>query len=164
MQLKPRPTGVTVLALLAILAGIFSLVFGVLVLATSLVASALLLANGIFDFVLAIGYLGGNGWAWILGIVFGAINIVGSFIEIALRVSNNFIGIIFSIITIYYLSRVHVRVFFGKGLSPGSVPLPTPVGSLMSTGSNSKLGMKCRNCGAGLPAGATFCRDCGTIQ
>jgi len=164
VQLKPRPTGVTVLAVLAILAGIFSLVFGVLVLATSLLASALLLANGIFDFVLAIGYLGGNGWAWVLGIVFGAINIVGSFIEIALRVSNNFIGIIFSIITIYYLSRVHVKVFFGKGLSSGSVPPPTPVGSLMSTGSNSKLGIKCRNCGAGLPTGATFCRDCGTIQ
>ncbi len=159
MQLKPRPTGVTVLAVLAILAGIFSLVFGVLVLATSLLASALLLANGIFDFVLAIGYLGGNGWAWILGI-----NIVGSFIEIALRVSNNFIGIIFSIITIYYLSRVHVKVFFGKGLSPGSVPLPTPVGSLTSTGSNSKIGIKCRNCGASLPTGATFCRDCGAIQ
>ena len=164
MQLKPRPTGVTVLAVLAILAGIFSIAFGVLLLATSLLASALLLANGIFDFVLAIGYLGGNGWAWILGIVFGAINIVGSFIEIALRVSNNIIGIIFSTITIYYLSRVHVKVFFGKALSPGSVPLPTPVSSLMSTGSNSKLGMKCRNCGAGLHAGATFCQDCGTIQ
>lgn len=164
MQLRPRPTGVTVLAVLAILAGIFSLAFGVLLLATSLLASALLLANGIFDFVLAVGYLGGNGWAWILGIVFGVINIVGSFIEIALRVSNNFIGIIFSIITIYYLSRVRVKVFFGKDLSPRSVPLPTPVGSIMSTGSNSELGMKCRNCGAGLPAGATFCRDCGTIQ
>jgi 4-amino-4-deoxy-L-arabinose transferase-like glycosyltransferase len=167
VQLRPRPTGVTVLAVLAVLAGIFSVASGVLLSAISPLASVLLLANGIFDFVLAIGYLGGNGWAWVLGIVFGVINIAGSFIEIAIRLSSNIIGIIISIITIYYLTRPHVKVFFERGPTLASANLPTALGSSMSTSSNSAMlpiVVKCRNCGASIPAGAMLCRDCGTIQ
>jgi hypothetical protein len=167
VQLTPRPAGVTVLAVLAILAGIFSVAFGIPLLTIAALASALLLVNGIVDFVLAIGYLGGNGWAWVLGIVFGIINIGGSIIEIALGSSNNIIGIIFSIITIYYLTRAHVKAFFGRDLAMASAKSPTPKGSVMPTSSDSTMfpmGLKCNSCGADLPAGAAFCENCGRIQ
>ena len=167
MQLKPRPIGVTFLAILAILAGILSVVFAIPLLAIFALASSLLLVNGIVDFVLAIGYLGGNSWAWVLGIAFGAINILGSIIEIVAGLSNNILGIIFSIITIYYLTRPHVKAFFGRSHSIASTTLPTTLGSSTSMVSSSTMfptGGKCRNCGANIPAGATLCQDCGTIQ
>ena len=167
MQPKPRPTGVTLLAILAILAGVFSLAFGVLLLTANAPASALLLVNGIVDFVLAIGYLGGSGWAWLLGIVFGAINIVGSIVEIVAGLSNNILGIIFSIVTIYYLTRLHIKVFFGKGFLRGSVTASTPLGSQMSKDlplTMSSVARACKNCRATVPAGASFCHNCGTVQ
>lgn len=70
---------------------------------------------GSLTFGLAIGYLGGSRWAWMLGIVFGTINLAGSTVEIVIGLLPNILGIVLSIVTIYYLTRPHVRAFFGKG-------------------------------------------------
>jgi hypothetical protein len=149
MQPKPkRPTGVTVLAVLDILGGIAgigvgALLIGVAALASSSLATqypalgtisgissilyalgALSLILGILAIILAIGFLGGRGWAWTLGIVVGVISIIVSIAELAIGFSTNVIGIIFQIIIIYYLMRPHVKAFFGKG--PAVAPAMQP--------------------------------------
>lgn len=156
MQAKPpRPTGVTVLAVLNILGGIFGLLagagfIGLAALSTSSIASqvpglasfsgastllyalgALALIFGILGIVVAIGFLGGKGWAWTFGIVVGVIVIVVDIVETVIGFSTNVVGVIFQIIIIYYLTRPHVKAFFGKGpaMAPGTMPPPAPMGS-----------------------------------
>lgn len=189
MQPKPkRPTGVTVLAVLDILGGIAgigvgALLIGVAALASSSLANqypslgsisgissilyalgALSLILGILAIVLAIGFLGGKGWAWTLGIVVGVISIIVSIAETAIGFSTNIIGIIFQIIIIYYLTRPHVKAYFGKGPAMAAGMQPPPMmSSSMPMGSSpaSSMGMTCKNCGATIPAGATRCPSCG---
>src|SRR6266849_2170404 len=104
-QKPPRPTGVTILAVLSILGGLGGLAFGGLLLAAAAIVStlnltatypqlatynlttgtiaailgifgAILLTLGLLNLVLGIGFLGGKGWAWTLGIIVAVLNIV----------------------------------------------------------------------------------------
>jgi hypothetical protein len=190
MQPKPkRPTGVTVLAILEILGGLAGLVGGAALIGVAALVSssnfaalypqlagigsvstllyalgALALIFGILGLVLGIGFLGGKGWAWTLGIVVGVLNIVVSIVETAIGFSSNIIGIIFPIIIIYYLMRPHVKAFFGKGPAmAGGMQPPPMMSSTMPMGSApmGSMGMTCKNCGASIPAGATRCPSCG---
>ncbi len=189
MQPKPkRPTGVTVLAILEILGGLAGLVGGAALIGVAALVSssnfatlypqlagigsvstllyalgALALIFGILGLVLGIGFLGGKGWAWTLGIVVGILNIVVSIAETAIGFSSNIIGIIFPIIIIYYLMRPHVKAFFGKGPVMAGGMQPPPMMSSMPMGSApmGSMGMTCKNCGASIPAGATRCPSCG---
>ena len=130
-------------------------------------AFALLLVNGLVSFALAIGYLDGGGWAWTLGIIFGLINIVGSVVEILVGLPISIVGIIFSAVIIVYLTRPSVRAFFGRGLpmtlasQSGQSALPMASGL---TSWKSSMARPCQQCGAIIPAGAGFCRACGTVQ
>jgi hypothetical protein len=161
LQVRPRPTGVTLLAILSTIGGIFSLVFAaLLLLAGALLVSGLLIASGVADFFLAIGYLDGSGWAWMLGIVFGIINIVGLAVEIAFGLANSILGIVFSGVTIFYLTRPGVRVFFGRGPRILTM-LPTITNSPPKT---SSIARQCQKCGDMIPPEAGFCRACGTVQ
>jgi zinc ribbon protein len=190
MQPKPkRPTGVTVLAILEILGGLAGLVGGAALIGVAALVSsanfatlypqlagigsvstllyalgALALIFGILGLVLGIGFLGGKGWAWTLGIVVGVLNIVVSIAETAIGFSSNIIGIIFPIIIIYYLMRPHVKAFFGKGpaMAAGMQPPPMMSSSMpMGSAPIGSMGMTCKNCGASIPAGATRCPSCG---
>ncbi len=190
MQPKPkRPTGVTVLAILEILGGLAGLVGGAALIGVAALVSssnfatlypqlagigsvstllyalgALALIFGILGLVLGIGFLGGKGWAWTLGIVVGILNIVVSIAETAIGFSSNIIGIIFPIIIIYYLMRPHVKSFFGKGpaMAAGMQPPPMMSSSMpMGSAPMGSMGMTCKNCGASIPAGATRCPSCG---
>jgi hypothetical protein len=190
MQPKPkRPTGVTVIAILEILGGLASLVAGAgLFVAAALVSSsnfaslypqlsgigslstilyvlgAVVLIFGILALVLGVGFLGGKGWAWTLGIVVGVLNIVVSLVQTVIGFYSSIVGIIFPLIIIYYLMRPHVKAFFGKGPAMGSGMQPPPMmSSSMPMGSApmGSMGMTCKNCGASIPAGATRCPSCG---
>ncbi len=190
MQPKPkRPTGVTVLAILEILGGLAGLVGGAALIGVAALVSssnfatlypqlagigsvstllyalgALALIFGILGLVLGIGFLGGKGWAWTLGIVVGILNIVVSIAETAIGFSSNIIGIIFPIIIIYYLMRPHVKAFFGKGpaMAAGMQPPPMMSSSMpMGSAPMGSMGLNCKNCGASIPAGATRCPSCG---
>jgi len=68
---------------------------------------------GLVAFVLAYGFWTGKGWAWILGIIFaiigivlGAVSLVGS--------PASIVGIVLNIVIIYYLTRPHVKEWFGR--------------------------------------------------
>jgi hypothetical protein len=140
MQSKPaRPTGVTVLGVLAILAGLAGLAGGALLLGLSgVVAStypggatvaaaigAVLLIIGILELVYGIGFFGGKGWAWTLAMIGSVLNIIFGIVSIAFGSFGSAFGLIISILILYYLTRTHVKAYFGK-VPPtmGSSPMP----------------------------------------
>ena len=66
-------------------------------------------------FAVGIGYFGGKGWAWTVGIIVTAISIVLDIVQIAFGAYSNAFGLVIGLLIIYYLTRPHVKVFFGKG-------------------------------------------------
>src|SRR6266704_1182342 len=166
MQPKPkRPTGVTVLAILEFLGGLVGLGAGALLIgnASTLLNAlgAVAVIFGIVSLVLGVGFLGGKGWAWTLGIVVGVLNIISSLVQAAVGDYSNIIGIIFPIIIIYYLMRPHVKAFFGKGPAMAAGMQPPPMMSSSMPMGSAPMGLNCKNCGASIPAGATRCPSCG---
>jgi len=150
MQKLSRPTGVTILAILAILAAIFLLFTGTVLIglglvigtyAASQISSALAAAGypglaslgagtiaaiitafgaiflilGLLDVALGVGFLGGKGWAWTLGMIVSVINIVWNILQIGFGSYSSAFGVIIFVIIAYYLTRPHVKAFFGRG-------------------------------------------------
>jgi zinc ribbon protein len=182
MQPKPnRPTGVTILGILSILAGLVGISVGAGALALSgLAASAypggaavaavigtILLIIGILELVYGIGFFGGKGWAWTLAIIGSILNIVFGIVSIALGSVGSAFGLIISILILYYLTRPHVKAYFGKGAAMGSPSMSPsgmgsmPMGSMGSSQTMGSMGTTCKSCGASIPAGATRCPSCG---
>jgi len=140
MQPKPnRPTGVTILGILSILAGLGGIIIGAAALGLSgLVASAypggaavaaaigaVLLIIGILELVYGIGFFGGKSWAWTLAIIGSVLNIIFGIVSIAFGSFGSVFGLIISILILYYLTRTHVKAYFGKGpAAMGSSPMP----------------------------------------
>jgi hypothetical protein len=180
MQPKPsRPTGVTILGVLAILGGIALLVGGIALIGLGLVIGtyagsaftnalsnagysglasisagtlavfllalgAIVLVLGILYFAVGVGYFGGKGWAWTLGIIVTVISIIIDGVQIAFGAVSNLFGLVIGLIIIYYLTRPHVKAFFGKGPSTMSSSSMPPSGmssmSIGSMGSSSTMG------------------------
>jgi hypothetical protein len=121
-----RPTGVTVVAILNILAGITMFT---LVIAAAIGASispspdtvsgvqtigGILIAVGTISFVVAYGLLKGRPWAWTLTVVISIIAIVMTIFTIVWLGLFGIINAIFSGIVLYYLYRPQVKAYFGK--------------------------------------------------
>jgi zinc-ribbon domain len=195
MQAKPaRPTGVTVLGVLAILVGLGGIVVGgLLVLAAAVISTlniassypqlagfssgtiavvlgvlgGVLLIIGILYLVTGIGFFGGKGWAWTIGLIVSVLSIIVNIIQ-AIISPGGLGGAIFSIIIpliiIYYLTRPHVKAFFSKGPAmgmPGTAPSAGMTSPTMATSTMGGGTMRCTNCGASVPAGSTKCPSCG---
>ncbi len=201
MQPKPkRPTGVTILGVLAILGGLGGLISGAALVALGLllgtlatnaaiasaiatsgypglaslgvgtisalllVLGAVVLTLGILYLAVGIGFFGGKGWAWTLGIIVSVIGIVLDIVQIAFGGYSSILGLIIGLLIIYYLMRPHVKAFFGKGpaVAGGMQPPPMMSSSMpMGAAPMGSMGMTCKNCGASIPAGATRCPSCG---
>ena len=119
----PRPTGVTVLGVLAILVGLLGIGGGaVLLLIPDLVIvtlSALAVVIGLLYLAAGIGFLRGIRWAWTLGLIVSIVSLIRNFTEIAKGgVAYGIPGVIVAALVIYYLTRPNVKVFFGRGSSP----------------------------------------------
>jgi hypothetical protein len=139
---KKRPTGVTVIAILEVLGGIsglaaansvmsiFATMNGVIDGVTGRVASgfgilggffavvggligAILYLVGVADFFIAYGLLKGSGWAWILCLVFAIVGIALGIVLLPFGI----VSIIADAVIAYYLTRTHVKEFFGKATS-----------------------------------------------
>ena len=191
----PRPTGVTILAILAILGGIVLLVGGAGLLAfaglltianlsntplsgidiatVQLIFSALgavLLVLGILYLIVGIGYWGGKGWAWTLGIVVTVISLIVDIVQIGINpvsAAGNVFGILIALIILYYLTRRHVKAFFGKApwgpptMGGGAMTAMTGGMPPSSTTQASPTMVRCNSCGAMSPMGTTKCPSCG---
>jgi len=133
-QVVERPTGVTILAALQVLAGLIFCVFGALLLAVAGllglvgvspeipffplflggvvvgVVGGIMLIIGIASFAVAYGYLNGRGWAWTLGLVIAALGLLMGILSLP----EGVVGLLVDALIIYYLTRPHVKRFFGK--------------------------------------------------
>jgi len=132
MPRKTRPTGVTILAVLEALGGLVWLlagagimmvgalmpIFGVgLAMVFGAIAGLMglvFLIFGIIAFVLAYGLFTGRGWAWLWSLIFAVIGIILALFEAMSSLGSGILPIIIYLVIIYYLTRPHVKAFFGK--------------------------------------------------
>lgn len=141
MQKPSRPTGVTILAVLEFIVGIFALLGGTGALVGSAFAGVFgygaltgllaalgvfLLLTGILALIVGWGMWTGKGWAWAVGLVLAAIGIVSSLVSLP----GSIISIVIDLLIIYYLTRPHIKAYFGKGqpaqtMAPASPPHAT---------------------------------------
>lgn len=142
MEIKKRPTGVTVIAVLVIIGGILLLLAGIggvavgsLFISSQIIGlgfviiGAIILAVGIGYLVVSYGLLKGKRWSWTITVV---LLFIGIAIDVASIIifgyfainmdtssflttnSGSIAGIIISVIILYYLYRPHVKSYFGK--------------------------------------------------
>jgi len=146
----PRPSGVSVLAILAALGGIVGLIVAVVlgIMSTEmatfieslmeeygsvvlpgigefietlvLAIAAVVAICGILALIDAYGLWIGAGWAWWLTIILCVLGIIGGLLSLP----GGIISIIIDILIIYYFTRPHVKEFFG--LAAPSPPPPPP--------------------------------------
>src|SRR5919109_3129431 len=161
MQKPSRPTGVTVLAILCILAAIAGLFSGAILIGVGLVIGtyagsqltdalatsgysglaslgagtigavltvigAIVLILGVLYFAVGVGFLRGKGWSWTLGMIVSIIYIVIDIVQIVSGAYSSAFGLIIGIIIVYYVTRPHVKAFFGKGAAMPSAPASPP--------------------------------------
>jgi uncharacterized membrane protein HdeD (DUF308 family) len=109
---KPRPLGVTIIAILTLIGGIIFLASGLVLLIIGI--GIILLALGIAYLVMAYGLWKGKGWAWTITLILSAIGIIVAIVSIVLGNVAAIINAIIHGIVIYYLYRPNVKAFFGK--------------------------------------------------
>jgi hypothetical protein len=124
--LMQRPTGVTVLAVLAAIGGIFSVLGGLGLLGLGAIFASvggglaslfglLVLALGIAELALAYGFWTLKPWAWTWGITLEAVGVLLSLIELALgygSITGFIVGVVIAGIVIYYLNMPDIRKAF----------------------------------------------------
>jgi len=140
MMLRPsRPVGITVLALFEILIGIvgflaslliigFSALFstlprvGALLGTIGLVVGGIVLFFSLVWFATGVGFLHGRGWSWTLGMIFSVLSLIGAIGALTIGlIAGGVGGLIFWGLMLYYLTRTHVKVFFGKSGLPANL-------------------------------------------
>src|SRR5438445_4301667 len=139
MQKPRRPIGITILGIIEILIGVLGLLVSIAIIGVSALFSTLptvgtligtvgVVIGGVFAFfsliwlATGVGFLHGKGWAWTLGMIFTVLSILGSAYVAFTGVYQAGYALVFWIIMIIYLTRSHVKVFFGKGMVPTSMP------------------------------------------
>jgi hypothetical protein len=133
MQRPSRPVGITILAILEILIGIvgllaslviigFSALFstlptvGSLLGAIGLVIGGVVLFFGVVWLATGVGFFHGRGWSWTLGMIFSILSLLGAIGALTIGLITGGVGgLIFWGLMLYYLTRTHVKAFFGKG-------------------------------------------------
>lgn len=125
-----RPTGITVMAVLSAIGGVFGLLasvallgLGAAVSATSglgglaFVAGIIVLAYSILSLVLAYGFWTLKPWAWPLGIgvqVLGIVQAVLQFMDDGSRLVSLVISLAIAGVILWYLYQPHVKAAFGR--------------------------------------------------
>ena len=129
---RHRPTGLTILAVLFVIAGAFTLLAGITTLETALVQASgpiltdlqvLFIPLGIeilciASFVVAFGLFSGKSWwVWLVGVVLSTIGLVLNVISLItasmIPMADALVGVAINAIILYYLSRRNVRQYVG---------------------------------------------------
>jgi hypothetical protein len=125
-----RPTGITILAVLAAIAGVLYILGGLALLTVGAVVSAtyalgglaaiiglIILVVGVLYIGLAYGFWGLKPWAWSLGV---GLQVAGIILNIVQYLNNNanlvgtIIGIVIAGAIVYYLYQPNVKAAFGR--------------------------------------------------
>ena len=109
-----RPLGVTIIAILAILGGIGSLVGGIALVAIIPFLGAALIIIGLAYFGVAYGLWQGLKWAWIITLIVTVIAFISGLGSIIVGNVGAVIPVIINGIIIYYLFQPNVKAYFGK--------------------------------------------------
>ena len=109
---KHRPLGVTVIAILTLIAGIAFIAIGAVLLAVGI--GFALIAIAIAYFVMAYGLLKGRGWAWTITVLLAYIGIALGLVSIVTGNIGAIFNVVINAIILYYIYRPHVKSFFGK--------------------------------------------------
>jgi len=209
-QKPPRPIGITLLAIIQILIGVLGLLVSLAIIGVAalfstvptvgtLIGSVGVVIGGVFAFfsliwlATGVGFLHGKGWAWTLGMIFTVLSILGAAYVAFTGVYQAGYALVFWIIMIIYLTRSHIKVFFGKGTISTSMPAmntqptlryaptlqsqtqyaPAAQPTLQYTPASpapiqapaaATATAKCRSCGVPLAPGNSFCTNCGAKQ
>jgi hypothetical protein len=126
-----RPLGITILAILQVIAGLLGLCVPVLILTGSTIVAflgpvgtfiggaglcigGLLFLGPLLHFIVAWGAMGLKKWAWWLGIIATGVDVVGALLNIwnGAGILNAFISVGFSLIVFIYLLTPGVRKAF----------------------------------------------------
>ena len=127
-----RPTGISIIAGLEVLGGLFFLGIGALLFFAGAFVSQLtalipgvvvgtigvvLIIFGLVTFFIAYGVWNGRGWAWTVGVVFAALGLIIGLMTLP----GGIVTLLVDGLIIYYLTRPHVKKFFGKEPVPLSI-------------------------------------------
>jgi uncharacterized membrane protein (DUF2068 family) len=142
--IRHRPTGLTILAVLFVIAGAFTLLGGITTLETAIAQASgpiltelevLFIPLGIeilciASFVIALGlFTVKSWWVWLVAVVLSTIGLVVN--VVSLIIPNMFpmvgalVGIAINAIVLYYLSRRNVRQYFGNKAGARESPSST---------------------------------------
>ena len=135
-----RPFGITVIAILALLSGLFGLCWPILAFTGSaflgpvfgtvgVIAGIFLIVGPILQLAFSYGAFNLRSWAWYLGLISTGITVIGVIINLFNGASfwSAIWGSIWSIIIFIYLLRPNVRQAFGLGpQQPTAAPPPVP--------------------------------------
>lgn len=134
-----RPTGVTILAILALIGGLFSLffggfetIFGPMVSQEAVkqtgdestaAAGGLIaimgigfLIHGVIQLIVAFGLFTLKGWAWVLAVIAQVLSLVLNGLNLTGgQMTGPVVGILIAAGILYYLFRPHVKQAFGRG-------------------------------------------------
>jgi uncharacterized membrane protein (DUF2068 family) len=125
-----RPTGVTIIAVLAAIGGVFGLLAslallgfsGAIAAATGLggfvfVAGLIVLVYSVLSLVLAYGFWTLKPWAWPLGVGVEVLGIVQAVLQF-MNDTRQFVSLVVSIaiagVVLWYLFQPHVKAAFGR--------------------------------------------------
>ena len=143
---RHRPTGLTILALLFIIAGAFTLLAGITTLETALAQAsgpiltdleALFIPLGIeilciASFVVALGlFTVKSWWVWLVAVVLSTIGLFVNVVSLVIpnmftiAITGALVGIAINAIVLYYLSRRNVKQYFGKVATAKQSPSTT---------------------------------------
>ncbi len=100
-----RPLGVTILAVLAGLGALATIVFGLA--STIFGFGFVFLIIGLIEFGVAYGFWTGASWGWWLGIL-------GAVLDIISIITLDIFTFLIGIVIIYYLTRPHVKAWFHR--------------------------------------------------
>lgn len=133
MQKPPRPTGVTILAILDLIGGVLAIIAGGTLAAVggsgilgtlgygSLLGGLVAVLGGailVFGFLaVTVGYglWSGKSWAWMVAIALYAIGALFSLGSLALGSYSSIISLAIYALVIWYLMKPHVKAYFGRG-------------------------------------------------
>ncbi len=125
-----RPTGITILAILAAIGGVLSILGGLALLVSggfigvatgsgalgglAALIGAITLISGVLSLLFAWGAWGLQPWAWTLGVVLMAVNIVLGLYQLISGNTGSLLSIAIAAAITYYLFRPEIRAAFGR--------------------------------------------------
>jgi hypothetical protein len=122
------PTGVRIIAFFSLMAGFWFISQSLSIFTSASLDSVIMMADGIVDLAIGVGFTLGASWAWTLRVVVSIVLLIEGTLTLLFLISDNTFGLseyseylAFSIgaliinpLILYYLYRPHVKTYFGK--------------------------------------------------